>query len=265
MSLRALFIGYATVDEIDGQRYPGGAGGAMALNAAQMGIDTALCAPLSADSYGQYYQHILAERDIDVSLCAIDSPGMPVCIISDPFGLGSTRIWHSNGADSHFATMKLPAEDIKSYELIFLCNAAPSIVREVAQQVVSRKVVYIPGPQIVHHSDWVVPEIFPLTNLVFSNQEETEVLNQYHPLQSGVTHWVQTFGEAGGVVRTGSEEYSFTPRTGFEVIDTTGAGDSFALAYSIKWQESHDVQLAIEAGRDRAAQIIQQIGTILHE
>jgi len=265
MSLQALFIGYATVDQIDGQQYPGGAGGAMALNAAQMQIESALCAPLSQDSYGQYYQKILRERNVDISLCATDSPGMPVCTINDPFAPGSTRTWQSNGSDIHFSKMKLTTQDLEPYGLIFLCNAAPSIVREVAQNVRGKKIVYIPGPQIVHHPDWVVPEIFSSTAILFSNQEETEVLEQFDPIRVGATHWVKTFGEAGGLVHSKGEEYAFTPEKDVTVIDTTGAGDSFALAYSYEWYQSRDVLASIAAGKKRAAAIIQQKGTLLHD
>ena len=45
-----------------------------------------------------------------------------------------------------------------------------------------------------------------------------------------------------------------------EVIDTTGAGDAFAAGFISNWFESNDLEAAVTAGADSAAEAIAQVG-----
>lgn len=63
-----IFVGFATIDSIEGKLYPGGAAGAMSINAANLGVKSSLLAPLSQDENGRWYKQELQRAGVDTRL-----------------------------------------------------------------------------------------------------------------------------------------------------------------------------------------------------
>lgn len=83
--MKLLFVGYATVDIIQGSLHPGGAAAIMAINGSKLGHDCSLLTILSQDSIGEYYQSVLKKHSIDFSQSLLNSPSMPTCCIDNFF------------------------------------------------------------------------------------------------------------------------------------------------------------------------------------
>src|SRR3989344_6250801 len=107
----ALFVGYATVDVIDGKWFPGGAAGVMAITASGLGVQSYLLAPLANDEYGKFYQRKLQKTSVNYSLCPF-VPYLPTCIITDPFGPVSKRLWSDRGANAYLSQAPFQSEEI---------------------------------------------------------------------------------------------------------------------------------------------------------
>lgn len=78
-------------------------------------------------------------------------------------------------------------------------------------------------------------------------------------LSRGARLAVVTCGAAGSAASDGT----VTVRTGIrpvEVVDTTGAGDSFIAGFLAAWRGGASLQQALEAGRDRAALTCGHLG-----
>lgn len=261
--MRVLFVGYATMDRIGSHSLPGGAAGAMSINAARLGIEAFLFAPLSQDEIGLRYLLFLQDAQVHTSLCSFESPSIPTCDIPDVFGLGSTRVWKGNGAWEHFLTMKLSPEDLRPFDAIFLCNAPKEVCLMIAKATTSQPIFWIPGPKTVHEPKWISLDVLHKTFALFANEEEAPILARHQPLQEGVSILVTTLGERGGIVETRwGEKHHYTPPKNIQVVDTTGAGDSLALGFLLSWLEHKNIESAIQSGIDLSTQCIQKNGAV---
>jgi fructoselysine 6-kinase len=72
--------------------------------------------------------------------------------------------------------------------------------------------------------------------------------------------FVITLGADGGLAIRGSERITFRARPVPRVVDTTGAGDSFAAGFLAEYCASRDLARALARGSAEAAQTIQHIG-----
>ena len=85
-----------------------------------------------------------------------------------------------------------------------------------------------------------------------------------HPFENGVQIVVNTKGSKGGVVHLPNTiEHRYRPlRTG-QVVDTTGAGDAWALGFVWEWLQSQNVRQAIQSAKKLAGKSIQIRGGLL--
>lgn len=261
--MKALFVGYATIDFIEGRPHPGGAGGAMSINAAGIGVESALFAPLSQDQYGKFYTDILKKAKVDTTLCSREAPSLPTCTVVDTLGLGSTRKWVANGAQEVFERQTVTADQLAGFDAIFLCNAPKKVAETVAQAVTKRTLIYIPGPVTTSQPGWVSPKVLEKTQLVFGNIEESPFIEAANPFRHGVALFIATAGKDGGTVHTRQGKIPFAADPDVHVVDATGAGDSFCLGFSLEWKESGDILAAISAGKRLAARCLKQEGCVL--
>lgn len=262
--MRILFVGYAVIDLIDGKTFSGGAGGSMSLNAAKLGFGSSFFGPLSTDEQGLWYQQRLSAAGVDFSLCDLRAPALPLCEIVDKFGHGSTRRWEDRGAYEHFISMPLTARDLLPFDRIFLCNAPPEVGEHIAQSVDKRKLWYIPGPKSVTVPNWVRPNILQKSEIAFANEEEFPFLSALNPFACGVRMVAATRGSKGGaVLMPDGKKFFYRPVRNLSVIDTTGAGDAWALGFATEWMRVKNVRTAINTAKRLAAECIQTKGGLL--
>ncbi|MEP7166680.1 MAG: carbohydrate kinase family protein [Candidatus Woesebacteria bacterium] len=259
-----LCVGFATVDTINGRRFPGGAAGGMSINSKKLGINSSLLAPLSSDELGLWYRKILEDRNVSLSLCEFDSPSIPTCLITDVHAAGSTRVWKDNGAVQYLETMKVPdSKVLEQFDAILFCTAIPPLSTSVSLQTPKRNLFVIPGTYCLSHPESINPSILEKTEIIFGNEEEASPIFASKPFQYGVQLIVITAGKDGGIVYSASgKETPFLAATS-EAIDTTGAGDCFALGFISSWTKSHSIGKSIEAGTTLASQVIQVEGVLL--
>lgn len=262
--MRILFVGYAVIDLIDGKTFSGGAGGSMSLNAATLGFSSSFFGPLSAEKQGRWYQQRLSEAGVDFSLCDMRAPALPLCEIVDKFGHGSTRRWEDRGAYAHFVDMPLRAQDLDAFDRIFLCNAPPEIGERISALMTERKLWYIPGPKSVTVPNWIRSTILQKTEIAFANEEEFPFLLEQNPFFCGVRMIAATRGAKGGaVLMPDGKKFFYRPVRNVHVVDTTGAGDAWALGFATEWMRSKSVRSAINTAKQLAARCIQIQGGLL--
>jgi fructoselysine 6-kinase len=72
--------------------------------------------------------------------------------------------------------------------------------------------------------------------------------------------FIVTLGARGSLALGGAERLACAAVTVPRVVDTTGAGDSFAAAFLAEYCRSRDVARGLQRGADRAAITIQSVG-----
>ena len=262
--LSILFVGYATIDFIDNTKYFGGAAGAMSINATLLDIKSNLFAPLSQDILGSTYIQQLNNAKVGLSSCGLSSPSIPTCTVVDHLGLGSTRKWQDNGAISYFQNMPIPYNLNHLYDYIFFCNAPSDVVNNMSQNLTKRNALYIPGPQSLKINNWIQDTALLRSLIVFCNEEEEPVVWKSQPFKKGVELVICTHGKKGGVVHTSNGEKIPYQSKLIQVVDPTGAGDSFALGFAHSYLAKNDIISAIKAGKQLAERCIKVKGSILN-
>lgn len=68
-----------------------------------------------------------------------------------------------------------------------------------------------------------------------------------------------TLGMYGSLVYDGEKTYMQTAHK-TQVVDTTGAGDSFLSAFLVAYLKTHDIQQALKNGSELASKVVQLVG-----
>jgi ribokinase len=223
---------------------PGGKGANQALAAARAGARTLLCGRVGSDGVGAAYRNGLAERGVDCAgvrtvadtasghaLIAVDERGENTIIVIP----GANAALTADEVDRH-------ADAVAGADVLLLQLEIPmpAVVR--AASLARRAGVLT----ILNPSPWAVPPaaLLAVTDVVVVNEHEAGRLPS-----DGVGSVCVTLGARGA--RWG--ELTVSAPDG-DVVDTTGAGDSFtgALAAALAGGADHDtaLRLATAAGTE---------------
>ncbi len=262
--MKCLFVGFATVDYIKGKQYPGGAAGALSLNASTLGIESHLLTVLSDDKNGRWYKQILKKNSVQFLYSFLHASSIPTCHIPiDIEHLSTQRIWKDNGSLPYFPKINPPKAYIQSFDLIFIVNSPLSLLQKIYPLIHNRNIIYIPGPQIIKHPEYLYIPLFDKAKLLFSNEEEWAIIKETQPMSKEIQAVIITKGKHGGEILRHSEASLFFKAPNVSsVVDVTGAGDNFALHFSLSYDQDKNIERAIEEGKYAAAAIIGKDGNI---
>jgi sugar/nucleoside kinase (ribokinase family) len=125
----------------------------------------------------------------------------------------------------------------RSSDVVFLANIDPELQSEVLAQMKAPKLVACDTMNYwISSKPRALKELLGKVDVFFANEEEAEQLaDRPNPLQAAevIASWgpsvvVIKKGEHGALMRIGSRFYIFPPFPLAEIVDPTGAGDSFA-------------------------------------
>jgi len=212
-----------TVTGAELQRFPGGKGANQALAARRLGADVSLLACVGRDASADEALQLLREGGVDLSHCSVcdDAPtGIALICVSTT---GENQIVVAPGAnrslkyenlsvpaaDALICQLEVPVETLahlaSTFEGLFCVNLAPA-------------------------TD-VPPELIARADLVVVNETEAAFYGALLDGCPGIV--VTTLGAAGAVARRGGEEIARSASPKVEVVDTTGAGDTFTAAMTV--------------------------------
>lgn len=212
-----------------------------ACGAARLGLAVAFVGLTGDDEFGRFMIKAMRERGIDVSGCVVDdevATGMSV-ILSDP---EDRAILTYPGTIPH-----LRIEQIDESMLIrtrhlhvgsyFLLDALrpdlPGLFRRARKAGVSVSLDSNWDPA----GKWDVAPVLPHLDLFFPNENEVQLISGVKDFEEGVEILAKQIptlaiklGAAGGLARQGDERAGASSLV-VEVVDTTGAGDSFDAGF----------------------------------
>jgi sugar/nucleoside kinase (ribokinase family) len=106
---------------------------------------------------------------------------------------------------------------------------------------------------------------------LFMNEEEATFLTGHQKLEDALNALLETAptviikcGAEGAIGKSRGGDFVKVSALPTHVIDTTGAGDSFAGGFIAKWLTNPDLAMCMEAGASAAAQCVSIVGARPH-
>ena len=256
----------------------GGAAGNVASWAQVSGAPTKIVARVGNDSAGTA---VISEFDaLGVEHEDRVIPGAQtgvVIVIVDPSG--ERTMFPETGANSGLALVDLP--DLAGIEVIYLSGYAllhvgsrPGALDIIAKVQSANIPIFFDPATVGGMSQVDINEIkswLPMMSALFMNEEEATFLTGFTQLESALDALLLAAPIA--VIKCGSEGAIGKSRGGesiqisalpTQVIDTTGAGDSFAGGFIATWLTNHDLKTCMEAGAVAAALCVSIVGARPH-
>jgi len=239
--------------------HSGGSAANTALTLARFGLEVSLLGRVGRDPLADYVLRELRKARVELSLIQQDpkAPTGMMFIVVTPDG--QRTMFGYRGANTHLSPVSLSQDDLKGLRWTHISGYA--LLEEpqrtatlTALEATCRKGIMVSldvGMCTAIHAKEDVWELLPQVDVLFPNLEEARSLTGREEaseaiaalLEGGAKTVALKLGEGGCMV--GSEEGLFSiPAFPVEVLDTTGAGDSFDAGFllgrlwGLGWRES---------------------------
>jgi len=263
--------------DIDEIKYTSGGGGTnTAATFAKQGFKTAFCGAIGADEAGLRVVKELKDMKIDVRLLQKrkEKSTNQSVIISNGDGEDRTILAYRGAAElmdkNTISWNKLKTKWIYLAPLSgLLCDTFEEIVDFAKQNNI--KVAINPSKQQLSLPIDQLEKIFQKVDILFLNQEEasfltkvsfheeSEIFKKLDEMCPGIA--VMTKGGEGVVASDGKYLYYASPNPDRKIVDTTGAGDSFASGFLSDYMRYNgDIERAIQLGLGNSEANLKEIG-----
>ncbi|WP_164730911.1 carbohydrate kinase family protein [Anoxybacter fermentans] len=279
------FITTAMVDSVDKsityQRYVGGSPANIAINVSRLGFSSALISRIGNDAFGDLIQRVLKEKKVNTTGIQRDEKHKTT-IIFVTRSTSTPEVLHYRGADKYLEFTDSARSLIDSARIVHFSGFAlsQSPCREslkVMKEYALKKGKIITFDPCFHEPLWdnpkegrrifeefisdffiIKPSLDDMTRLWGSITPE-EGIKRYHHL--GAKNVVLTMGAEGLLFSDGKKLVKLESRP-VEVLDVTGAGDSFwsGLYGGLLLEKS--LMEAVNIGLKTASITVQHMGAI---
>jgi len=192
---------------------------------------------------------------------------------------GERTMFPETGANSGLSLGDLP--DLEGIDVIYLSgyslldDLSRSGVLEIIAKIRGERIPIFFDPATVGGMSQVdlkeVKSWLPLMSALFMNEEEATFLTGHTQLELALNALLEVApiavikcGSEGAIGKTREGELIKISAIPTHVVDTTGAGDSFAGGFIASWLKTHDLQTCMEAGAVAAGQCVSIIGARPH-
>ncbi len=264
--------------------YPGGQATNVALNVARLGGSTALVARVGDDSFGEFLRYHLNAAGVRTDYVQT-TPRTPTTLVVVSRSHQTPDFSVYRGADARMQPADMPLDLIPTTSLIhtsaFALSHEParSTVLQFVEQMQHSGCLVSFDPNY-HPRLWdadeqpleVFARICPFVTLtkpslddcvrIFGTGQTPEAYAQRF-LALGVRNVVLTMGQ-GGVLLSNADGNQYFSANQVEVVDVTGAGDSFWAGLLLATVDGYEIADAVKVGQAVATIKIQQVGPLTH-
>ncbi|MDF9413263.1 ribokinase [Brevibacillus laterosporus] len=255
---------------------PGGKGANQAVACARLGAQTSMIGSLGRDAFGDSLEQAMKQEGIQVSTIK-RVENAPTGIASILLAEGDNQIIVVAGANAHtsMTDVDLHADTVKAADIVLLQLEIPieTVVHtaKLAKEA-GKTVILNPAPaqklpdELFGYIDVMTPnesELYLLTGLE-QNQATDKATTLSAAMKAlhakGVKHVVTTLGASGSAYLMNGETFGTIASHKVQVVDTTGAGDSYnaGLAYALASGQS--IPEAVEFASIVSALAVTKLG-----
>jgi sugar/nucleoside kinase (ribokinase family) len=188
---------------------------------------------------------------------------------------GERTMFPDKGANSNLTIADLPPLD--NYQAVYISGYAllnplsrPGVLAMIEKVRADSIPLYFDPASVGAMKDVSDNEIhqwFSLMNVLFLNEEESIFLTGLVDIERALDYLLEYSevvvikrGSQGAIAKARGYDSISVPAVYAEVIDTTGAGDSFAAGFIEAFASKHDLTAAMTAGTKLAAQCVAIVG-----
>ena len=252
----------------------GGAAANVARWLAHMGCDTFLCSRVADDTNGLILQKELDAFNVRHSDYRVphEKTGTVVVLVSED---GERTMFPDSGSNSGLSSADLPPLDgftaayLSGYALIN--SQSRTNVLEMIQILKAKGIPLVFDPGTVgalrRIPNSMLQEWISMMDILLLNEEEALYISQISDLHGALIALatkapvvVIKRGAAGVTAISEQVRTVELPALDVEVIDTTGAGDSFAAGFIASWFDEGIVEKAVENGIAQASRCCAMVG-----
>ena len=274
----SVFIDSEIHKDSDTQAFITTQGGGAAANVARwlahMGCDTFLCSRVADDTNGLILQKELDAFNVRHSDYRVphEKTGTVVVLVSED---GERTMFPDSGSNSGLSSADLPPLDgftaayLSGYALIN--SQSRTNVLEMIQILKAKGIPLVFDPGTVgalrRIPNSMLQEWIRMMDILLLNEEEALYISQISDLHGALIALatkapvvVIKRGDAGVTAISEQVRTVELPALDVEVIDTTGAGDSFAAGFIASWFDEGIVEKAVENGIAQASRCCAMVG-----
>ncbi|QDX91238.1 ribokinase [Brevibacillus laterosporus] len=231
---------------------PGGKGANQAVAAARLGAQTSMIGSLGRDAFGDSLDKAMQQEGIQVNTIK-HVENVPTGIASILLAEGDNQIIVVAGANAHTspADVDLHADTVKAADIVLLQLEIPIETVVYAAKLAKeagKMVILNPAPaqqlpdELFGYVDVMTPnesELYLLTETAHEGAKADQVATLPVAMKAlhakGVKHVITTLGSIGSAYLMDGETFGTIASHKVQVVDTTGAGDSYnaGLAYAL--------------------------------
>ncbi len=234
----------------------GGSAANFAVALSRLGMDVSFLGAVGNDTYAELLKKELIRNNVDISyLKKGDGRSGLVVVIFDE--TGEKRMFAYRGANKFLDADDLEEDLLSDFDWVHVASVEKDIVSKACKTF--HKVSYSPGSIMVGFGLDHIEEIFNYCKYVFLSKSEALRLfgEEWDKLKKYKSDFIVTMGREGSLL-VGEENIS---SRGYEVdvVDTTGAGDSFAAGF-VYGILNYDIHMALKLANACAALKTTKVG-----
>ena len=188
---------------------------------------------------------------------------------------GERTMFPDKGANSRLTAQDLP--DLNSFQAVYISGYA--LLNPLARDGVLAMIekikadglpIYFDPASVGAMKDVADKELhnwFSMMDVLFLNEEESIYLTGSVDIERALDYLLDFSqvvvikrGSAGAIAKARGFDSISLPAVAATVVDTTGAGDSFAAGFIASYSKNHDLTAALQAGGELAAGCVAIVG-----
>ncbi|MDF1538165.1 MAG: carbohydrate kinase family protein [Candidatus Thorarchaeota archaeon] len=244
----------------------GGSAANFATQAARLGVKTGLISCVGDDLYGELILKNLNDIGVDTkSILVLDKQPTGLFFLAHSTEEGDA-VYAELGANKFLEKHILDEDYLARVRTLHISGGFPMLISRAIDHATAEGMIVSVDPGRAA-ADVDFSKFLKRVDLLFLNHIELKKYFGIEPTEKGLREFAKTFpgilivkrGEKGSIATDGFE-YVSSPIFEVPVVDTLGAGDSFAAGFVTAWTRSENIEQALNFANATASLTIMHQG-----
>lgn len=244
----------------------GGSAANFAAQASRLGVKTTLVSCVGDDPYGHLAVKEMSRLGVDTSCILVLENQSTGLFIYTHDAAENWFVVAKPGANKFLEKRLFEEEDLVDAQVMHLAGSFPMMIDRAMELATTHGMILSLDPGRAA-GKLEFSRILRHTDLLFVNQDELKEYFKVQPIESELRAFAKTFPGivilkmgAKGAIATDGFEYCTSNIFEVPVVDTMGAGDSFAAGFITAWIRSERIEQALNMANAVAAMTITKQG-----